>query len=66
MEEELKKKLSKDPNGLMTYEYLANNIDRIDPILPELVDNIIAVDRTRRGTCTQSRKRNTANKSTRS
>ena len=46
MEEELKKKLSKDPNGLMTYEYLANNIDRIDPILPELVDNIIAVDRT--------------------
>ncbi len=46
MKEELKKKLSKDPNGLMTYEYLANNIDRIDPILPELVDNIIAVDRT--------------------
>ena len=46
MKEELKKKLSKDPNGLMTYEYLANNIDRIDAILPELVENIIAVDRT--------------------
>ncbi len=46
MEEELKKKLAKDPNGLMTYEYIANNIERIDSILPELVDNIISVDRT--------------------
>ena len=44
MEEALKKKLAKDPNGLMTYEYIANNIDHIDPILPELVDNISAVD----------------------
>ncbi len=44
MDEILKKKLAKDPNGLLTYEYIANNIDNIDPILPELVDNIIAVD----------------------
>ena len=44
MDEALKKKLAKDPNGLLTYEYIANNIDNIDPILPELVDNIIAVD----------------------
>lgn len=46
MEEALKKKLTKDPNGLTTYEYLANNINHVDPILPELVENIINVDRT--------------------
>ncbi len=46
MEETLKKKLAKDPNGLETYEYIANNIDQIDQILPELVDNIISVDRS--------------------
>ncbi len=46
MDEALKKRLSKDPNGLMTYEYIANNIDSIDDIMPELVENIIAVDKT--------------------
>jgi hypothetical protein len=40
----LKKKLSKDPNGLVTYEYIANNINDIDDIMPELVDNMISVD----------------------
>ena len=45
MDETLKKKLSKDPNGLMTYEYIANNIDNIAELMPELVDNIISVDR---------------------
>ena len=45
MDQALKKKLSKDPNGLMTYEYIANNIDSIDADMPELVDNIIAVDK---------------------
>lgn len=44
MNEELKKKLSRDPNGLLTYEYIANNIDSIDEIMPELVDNMITVD----------------------
>lgn len=44
MEEELKKKLSKDPNGLLTYEYIANNINSIDDIMPELVENMINVD----------------------
>lgn len=44
MDDSLKKKLSKDPTGLDTYEYIANNIETIDPILPELVDNIIKVD----------------------
>lgn len=46
MDETLKKKLSKDPNGLMTYEYIANNINDIDDILPELIENIKLVDKT--------------------
>lgn len=45
MDETLKKMLSKDPNGLKTYEYIANNIGKIDEIMPELIDNIIAVDK---------------------
>ena len=44
MDEVLKKKLSKDPNGLATYEYIANTIGQIDPIMPELIDNMINVD----------------------
>jgi len=46
MNEELKKKLSKDPNGLLTYEYIANNIDAIEGVLDELIDNMIIVDKT--------------------
>lgn len=44
MDEELKKHLSKDPDGLLTYEYIANNIEGIDAVLPELTDNMISVD----------------------
>lgn len=44
MEEELKKKLSKDPDGLLTYEYIANNIEGIGPLLPDLVDNMVNCD----------------------
>ncbi len=44
MDEDLKKKLSRDPSGLLTYEYIANNIDNIDDIMPELVQNMIMVD----------------------
>lgn len=46
MDSSLKKKLQADPNGLETYEYIANNIATIDDIMPELVDNIIGVDRS--------------------
>ena len=46
MDATLKKKLQKDPNGLMTYEYIANHINQIDELIPELVENIIEVDRT--------------------
>ena len=47
MQEELKKRLSKDPNnGLLTYEYIANHIGSVDKILPELVEIMIMVDKT--------------------
>lgn len=44
MDEELKKKLSQDPDGLLTYEYIANHIDSCDNIMPHLVDNLIQCD----------------------
>ena len=44
MDEALKLKLQHDPNGLLTYEYIANNINTIDDIMPELVQNMIDVD----------------------
>lgn len=44
MNDELKKVLSKDPDGLLTYEYIANNIDSIDDIMLDLANNIINVD----------------------
>ncbi len=44
MDQELKQRLSKDPDGLLTYEYIANNIDHIDDDIDDLVDNMIAVD----------------------
>lgn len=46
MEQELKKQLSQDPDGLLTYEYIANHIGACDDILDELVDNMILVDGT--------------------
>jgi len=46
MDKSLKTKLEKDPDGLMTYEYIANHINDADDIMPELVENIISVDRT--------------------
>ena len=46
MDSEIKKKLENDSNGLFTYEYIANNIADIDGILPDLIENIITVDRT--------------------
>ena len=45
MDQDLKKELSKDPDGLLTYEYIANNIDTCHEIIDELVDNMIMVDR---------------------
>lgn len=45
MNEDLKKSLSKDPNGLVTYEYIANHINELDEETARmLVDNITLVD----------------------
>lgn len=44
IEESAKKKLEKDSNGLLTYEYIANNIDSCFEDMDWLVANMIAVD----------------------
>lgn len=46
MDQNLKKTLAADPDGLLTYEYIANNIGLCDEIMSELVDNMILVDKT--------------------
>ena len=46
MIEELESKLAKDTNGLLTYEYIANHINSIDDMMPDLVENMITVDKT--------------------
>ena len=45
MDEDILKKLKKDEDGLSTYEYIANNIGNCDDIMPQLIANIINVDR---------------------
>ena len=44
MEEDTKKKLQADPDGLLTYEYIANHIDTVEPDLYSFVDNMQRVD----------------------
>ena len=44
MNQNLKKELAADPDGLLTYEYIANHIGLCDDIMNELVDNMILVD----------------------
>lgn len=46
MDQELKKQLAQDPDGLLTYEYIANHIGQCDDIMSELIDNMILVDKT--------------------
>ena len=46
MDNNTKKMLDNDTNGLLTYEYIANNMGSIDNDLPDLVDNMIMKDRT--------------------
>lgn len=46
MDDALIKRLQSDENGLLTYEYIANNINNgIEDELDQLVDNIIRVDK---------------------
>lgn len=44
MNNELKKILSSDTDGLLTYEYIANHMGTCDDDMPALADNIIRVD----------------------
>ncbi len=44
MDVDIKNKLEKDPDGLLTYEYIANNIDSCDEDMDFLVANMIKVD----------------------
>ncbi len=46
MNQELKKELAQDPDGLLTYEYIANHIGECDDIMDELITNMILVDTT--------------------
>ena len=46
MNDTTKKMLENDSNGLLTYEYIANNMGNIDEDLPTLVDNMIMKART--------------------
>lgn len=38
------KTLRQDPDGLLTYEYLANNIEECDDDLDALIENLVRVD----------------------
>ncbi|MCM1032458.1 MAG: hypothetical protein NC405_01745 [Odoribacter sp.] len=49
------KRLNEDPDGLISYEYIANNIDSIDNDLHHLVDNIMKVDLTGQFTASTAR-----------
>lgn len=49
------KRLKNDPDGLLTYEYIANNIDNIDADLAELTDNLVRVDLTGQFTASAAR-----------
>lgn len=46
IEDKTKKELAKDANGLLTYEYIANNIDSCFEDMDWLVENMVSVDLT--------------------
>lgn len=46
MDQDLKRELSNDPDGLLTYEYIANHIGECDNIMDDLADNMVLVDST--------------------
>lgn len=55
MTQEDTKRLQNDPDGLLTYEYLANNIETCDDDLDAIVENIIRVDRSGQFTASAAR-----------
>ena len=55
MTQEDLKKIKHDPDGLLTYEYIANHIDNCDNDLDVLIDNIINVDKSGQFTASAAR-----------
>lgn len=55
MTEEEKKKLSKDPDGLLTYEYMANHIGTCLNEMDFLVENMATVDHSGQFTASAAR-----------
>lgn len=54
-ESKLPKDLINDPDGLLTYEYLANNIEDLGDRLADVTDNMIRVDTTGQFTVSAAR-----------
>ena len=54
-ESKLPKELISDPDGLLTYEYLANNIEDLGDRLSEVTENMIKVDTTGQFTVSAAR-----------
>lgn len=46
MNDDTRKQLQADPDGLATYEYLANHVGECDDDLPDLVERLRSVDIT--------------------
>ncbi len=46
MDDQTKKRLAADPDGMRTYEYIANNIDTCEADMPFLVGNMVKADKT--------------------
>ncbi len=46
MDDRIKKRLAADPDGMQTYEYIANNIGSCDCEMPFLVENMVKADKT--------------------
>lgn len=55
MNEDIKKRLEADPDGLLTYEYIANHIDTCNECIDFLIDNMIRVDLTGQFTSSAAR-----------
>ena len=55
MTDDDKKALAKDPDGLLTYEYIANHIGSCIDDMVYLVDNMVAVDLTGQFTASAAR-----------
>lgn len=61
MDEDILKQLSKDPDGLLTYEYIANHIGQCDDSMDALVQNMINVDASGQFTVSAARYLNAIN-----